>query len=728
MDAAGIDDDIVITDASGDPVVVASVPSIDDIEFGDYTFKTATQGLQRGEVAYVAATRQMYVIAKLSDPHLAGLFDTDYEVEIRKDSSNYIRGVFTQPLTLPGGLSGGNMRADDLDIRGTISADDTVSILGHKAFLGKTDTISPINLGLSHGSGQANDFIVYNNAGDEFAAQDGITPANLGLTTGADEAGKTVMLDSSGTGFTATTVTGGGSGTVAPSNMGLSGSSNADRFIRVNNARTGFYTSRIELDDLYNPIRKASAQYALQSATPAAAGEIRIIENSNNTQAVIWRRDDDLGVLDALSATHNDTVVIYKDDSTYVYGTVTAVSGSQPTTFTIAGTGYERRGSFGTSGNVDIASHVEKPDSIYSVDRKGELSLRPPVNIEPRNLGLTEGSAEAGKTLMLDSSGTGFTATTVSGGGSSFPSTLALPTVTKYSYTFKSTAAAEGDVSLSSTTLTIWGSQANQTLTAAVVNGSIDNFRPIIIYKDASNYSMAVVASESNASGAFICTLDSSQTVTVGTLANNDSVEIWLAPETMAYTLSLNDLGDAYIFAPPNPFMVYGRQSGNVSVSNDGTNAWRALNFNTKPWKFDSDFYNRNRSHADISAAGVCFLGAGAVGAVNLQAQVQYRYADTAHGTYNSWTELGNMTQNGSRTFNSKVAAGSSTNAISHRDYWGQWSLSFPLVNLPAAAIDKWVQFRTAFRRENTNFPRLELMYDHNIAVRFYANGSALGF
>ena len=33
---------------------------------------------------------------------------------------------------------------------------------------------------------------------------------------------------------------------------------------------------------------------------------------------------------------------------------------------------------------------------------------------------------------------------------------------------------------------------------------------------------------------------------------------------------------------------------------------------------------------------------------MNLQAQVQYRYADTAHGTYNSWTELGNMTQNGS--------------------------------------------------------------------------------
>ena len=160
-------------------------------------------------------------------------------------------------------------------------------------------------------------------------------------------------------------------------------------------------------------------------------------------------------------------------------------------------------------------------------------------------------------------------------------------------------------MSLSSTTLTIWGSQANQTLTAAVVNGSIDNFRPIIIYKDASNYSMAVVASESNASGAFICTIDATQTVNVGTLSNNDSVDIWLAPETMAYTLSLNDLGDAYIFAPPNPFMVYGRQSGNVSVSNDGTNAWRALNFNTKPWKFDSDFYNRNRSHADVRAQPV---------------------------------------------------------------------------------------------------------------------------
>ena len=80
------------------------------------------------------------------------LFNEDYEVEIEKDSTNFIRGIFSSSAAIPSGPAGGTYRSDDLKITGTISTGDTVKIKGHKSFIAKTDTILPVNLGFSHGS------------------------------------------------------------------------------------------------------------------------------------------------------------------------------------------------------------------------------------------------------------------------------------------------------------------------------------------------------------------------------------------------------------------------------------------------------------------------------------------------------------------------------------------------------------------------------------------------
>ena len=334
--------------------------------------------------------------------------------------------------------------------------------------------------------------------------------------------------------------------------------------------------------------------------------------------------------------------------------------------------------------------------------------------------------------LAIGSGGTGVAAADLAGLQSSLgigaphPTEYALPSVTKFeNYTVDAASSTRGQLTLSGTQLRINARTADESGIDTALNTSIDEFRFFIIEKDASNMRGFVVTAETGSSGVYTCAIDGDTNMTIGSIANGDSVDVWVAPAPAGYRLGLDITGTRYAFLPPSPFMVYARQSTTVQVTNDGTNNWRPLNFNTKPWKFDHPFV-REGSHCDTSAAGVAYLGAhNSATAVNAQARLEYRYADTAHGTYNAWSQLSSMTQNNERVFHSKVAAGGNP---PHADYWTQWTLSWPMDLLPTAAIGKFVQFRVALRRENTTFPRIEQLYDHNLSMRFYDPTTARGF
>ncbi|MBF2755718.1 MAG: hypothetical protein ISN29_10755 [Gammaproteobacteria bacterium AqS3] len=170
-----IEDTIITADRdTGDPVFHGIIPEISSMGFPGYRFKTGTDGLVKGDISYVASTRTAYVWHKDEDTHLGDLFHEDFEVEIHKDDSNYIKGVFEQVqpnITLPGGvvITGALFRSEDLKTEGTISANDTVEIKGHKSVVTKTDRILPVNLGLAHGSSEANKLVAMNSSGNTFA-------------------------------------------------------------------------------------------------------------------------------------------------------------------------------------------------------------------------------------------------------------------------------------------------------------------------------------------------------------------------------------------------------------------------------------------------------------------------------------------------------------------------------------------------------------------------------
>ena len=244
LDEAGIDDSIMIEDGeSSEAVFLGIVPAINDLTFTGYTFKTSGFP-SAGDVVWSASQRGVRIVHAAGDDHVNDIFQRDFEVEIRKDASNYIRGVFSMVAT-PGGATQAVYREDDLQVVGTINHNDTVEIRGHKAVITKADEIYPINLGLSHGSGEANKFVRMSSTGNDFVAtrsiatgdiaddaitqakiaddavgadqvaSNAITPDSVSGVTAANNANKVVAINSSANGFTLVEQSSGGGSTPA---------------------------------------------------------------------------------------------------------------------------------------------------------------------------------------------------------------------------------------------------------------------------------------------------------------------------------------------------------------------------------------------------------------------------------------------------------------------------------------------------------------------------------
>ena len=399
LDHDGISDTVIAWDSTEEePVFLGIVPGIRSLTFSDYTFKTSGNP-SAGDIAWYATQRGVRAVQKAGDPHLGELFQEDFEVEIRKDSSNYIRGVFESvtPVNVPGfgSVVQAVFRAADLAVVGTISAEDTVDIIGHKAVYTKRDVIDPIGLGITEGSGEANKFVRLNSTGTQFVsgsatianadiADDAVTPAKLGgVSTGADEAGKAIVLDSTGNAFSTSTLSSGsiGDGSITRAKLAADAVDNsklADDAVQSENIADDAITNALIADDAVDTAQIADgAVEAAQLASDAVTGA-KIADDAVDTAQIV---DDAVEAAQIADGAVGNAALA-----------ADAVTGAKLADDAV--------------GNEHIANNAVNTAQVAS----GAITPAKINNITP-NISL------AGHALAFDSQGTGFTTAVLSGGG-----------------------------------------------------------------------------------------------------------------------------------------------------------------------------------------------------------------------------------------------------------------------------------------------------------------------